>query len=187
MIEHHKEYLEICQKKIESLAGQTIELANQLKAGQEELSKLVKEYQQKRYSRQVEIWAKRGLTRCTNCFDSPQRNWGLIPLDDVLYISTKGDHWHTNHESDSHHTHLWLNRLCNVCYMQELKDCATSKGGLRVLNTETVNYIDEILATQKGYEADKTIRERIGRADDIRVYWHQLPIPEQAYEIGKII
>ena len=181
-------YLDTVHKDIDTIARQVLDLQDKLKSGQNELDGLVQKYQQERYSRQVEIWAERNVTRCTSCFDTPQRNWGLVPPEDVYYVSIKGDHWHTSHEADYHHNHLWFHRLCNPCYMGYLKDCATSEGGLRDLAPEEIDKINDIIASKKeGYAADHDIRELFGQADNIRVYWHRLPIPEQAYEIGRTL
>ena len=45
-VEQHQAHLDVIHQNIDNVARQTIDLVNQLKNGQTELSRLVKEYQQ---------------------------------------------------------------------------------------------------------------------------------------------
>ncbi len=188
--EQHQTSLDILQKDIEVVNKHVLNLRDQLETGQKELARLVQEYQWERYQRQVELWAERNLTRCTNCFNVPKRNWGLIPLDSVHYLGVKGAYTHRgdHYGSDATHTQLEFHCLCTQCYSEKLKACAFGGGGLLGIDAKQVSGINAILATEKeGYKATQALRERFGRFDEIDVYWHQLPIPEKAYEIGKAI
>lgn len=182
--------LDILQKDINTVNEQVLNLREHIKNSQEELIRLVKEYQQKRYNRQVEIWAERGLIRCTNCFNTSQRNWGLVPPDDAHYIEVRGKHTHRgdHYGSDSTHSQLEYHRLCTQCYSEKLQAYASDGGGFRGISTEQVDEINTILSSEQDkYKIHDALRKRLGNFNEIRVYWHRLPIPEQAYEIGKPI
>jgi len=201
--EQNQNYLTLAQEEIKTLTENILGLRQRLVTDEKTLRQLVDDYQEERYRRQEEIWQDRGLTKCTLCFDIPpghipnnydQRiptrwgGWGLMPSDEARYISISGEHWHTNHESDSHHTHLYFHRLCNHCYLEKLRDQATGKGGFRDLNPDQVEAINSILEKHGNtYQGDQELRRIYGHRDEIKIYWHQLSIPEGAYEIGTVI
>lgn len=180
-------YFDSAQREIEALAQNILGLKQELPTKERALYELVQNYQKERYRRQEEIWQDHGLIRCTLCFNVPP-GWGLMPADEAHYISIRGDHWHTSHESDYHHTHLLFHRLCGHCYLEKLKNQATGTGGFRDLNPDQVEAINSILEKYGNtYQGDQKLTRMYGHYSEIEIYWHQLHIPKGAYEIGTTI
>lgn len=196
----HQQVLDVLHCDIDSVARQIFELQEKLGNGLNELYQLVEEYQRQRFRRQDEIWQSRGLTRCTICYDvppnhtpsrfdkripTPRLGWGLMSVRDTRYVSSRGSHWHTSHESDYHHSHIIFHRLCSPCYQNELKVAAAREGGLHDLSKDQVQEIDDIRqSSQESWEQNALLRKKFGNFSEIVVRWHDLPIPEEAYEIG---
>lgn len=198
---NHNRDLLVRQEEINNILLELHTLREQLGGKEGILKILVEDYQKQRYQKQEEIWRARCLTRCTSCYNTPPGEpsnwqqklptpwggWGLIPLDDAHYVLRRGKHWHTSHESDYHHSHLYFERLCNSCYTLALESHAKSGGGMHKLTTPEVEEINRTVADQScqyGYMKTCALTDKFGHATDVEVRWYNLPIPEGAYEIG---
>lgn len=198
----HENYLGILLEDIKKRTTTFVDLKEQLRAAENQLNALIRDYEQERHQRQEEIWRQRCLTRCTKCYDIPpgktmgQRistpwgGWGLMPEDDTHYVLMSDS-------PDYHRPYRIFHRLCGSCYEIELKAHAADGGRMRDLSKDEVEEINQILTLTKAdtdygrlnYRTHASLSKKwsLHTYTDIVVRWYNLHIPEEAYEIGQKI
>lgn len=201
--------LEALRAEIEGQQKLLLALQTQFETGQKRLEQFVATYHQERYRQQEALWHDRCLTRCALCSNIPPDEpvsepfygdverrttvwggWGLIPVDDAHFVvvSGKADYPRKEYSGDWSETFVVLHRLCTNCYQGELKAYAAGRrtGRILGLNKQTVEEVNQALASS-GEKHNLVLERLFGRADKMQVRWHNLGIPEGAYEVGQKI
>lgn len=191
----------------ESLQG-IINLNRQISAGRKRLERnkdklhtLVISYGKERRQRQEEIWAARGLVRCTSCHDvgpdhtesyydrrkpTDQGGWGLTLAEDARYIQIEGSLYYMGGYSPLALRQPGYHCFCPNCIKITAEYCQEDRKDIpQELPRDYVDYlnkaVDEELADSKHFQ----MYTGPGYGNHYKVWWRDLEIPEEAYEIGR--
>lgn len=155
---------------------------------------LLRVYQLLRYRAQLNIWQNRGLVRCTKCFElgpseekqgkiGTDLGFGLVSKEEASYILLK----YISHRAAIRHkgyTHKVYEAhcLCPACYynMQGLSDLIKNRSMVDLDETRINKILEEPDFLDRGSKKIVSILKC-----EPRIFWHNLPIPERAYEIGE--